>query len=157
MALKISVLNGPDKLEAFVQKCEKALFSVEPTPFVFPEGCSSKKWLVKEIKEKNKNILSALKNNANVYAILSRERGSKWQRNYVGQRKSEGIRERIIQHLITKDHRTGSVLNKVKEVVSLNNEVGLSFIKVEPDSLRLFVEEVIIANNKQQLRWNIHG
>lgn len=154
--LRIETLKGPDGLEVFAKQCEDALLFAKPIPFIFPKEFS-KNWLVKEIKEKNKGILSVLNNNANVYAIFIRKRGSKWQIKYVGQRKCEGIRERITQHLIDKDPRTGSVLEKVRKAVFSDKEVGLSFIKVEPDSLRLFVEETIIRNNKSSLEWNTHG
>ena len=156
--LNIPSYKAPAGLEALAQKYEKALLTVEPILFKFPEDYSSKKRLVKETKELNAPILLSLKDNANVYAIFIRRQGDvEWQIKYVGQRKREWIRERIVQHLITKDRRTGAKLEKVRESVSLNKEIGLTFIKVEPDSLRRYVEETIIKNNKSKLEWNTHG
>jgi hypothetical protein len=80
-----------------------------------------------------------------------------WSTVYVGERKSSGLRERITQHLITKDHRTGSMLKAVKTAVAAGQKIGVSFIMVEPESLRLFVEETIIAKHKNKLPWNTHG
>ena len=78
---------------------------------------------------------------------------------YVGERKSIGLRDRITQHLIDKDHRTGSMLEAVKTAVSAGQRVGLSFVKVDPESLRLYVEETIISTCKKEgkLPWNTHG
>jgi hypothetical protein len=59
--------------------------------------------------------------------------------------------------MITKDHRTGSMLKAVKTAVAAGQEIGVSFIKVEPQSLRLFVEETIIVKHKNELPWNTHG
>jgi len=49
------------------------------------------------------------------------------------------------------------VLEKVKTAVSNGDEIGISFIKVEPEPLRLFVEETIIAKHREELPWNTHG
>ncbi len=63
----------------------------------------------------------------------------------------------MTQHLIAKDHRTGSMLEAVKTAVAAQQKIGVSFIKVQPESLRLFVEETIIAKHKDELPWNTHG
>jgi hypothetical protein len=80
----------------------------------------------------------------------------KWELVYVGERKSEGKRDRITQHLIDKDERTGSKLNEVKNTVRSGGHIGVSFLLVKPESLRLYVEEYIIGNTKK-LIWNVHG
>ena len=49
------------------------------------------------------------------------------------------------------------MLEAVKTAVAAGQEIGVSFIKVEPESLRLFVEETIIAKHKTELPWNTHG
>ena len=76
---------------------------------------------------------------------------------YVGERKADGLRSRITEHLIKKDHKTGSKLAEIQAAVANGLEIGLSFIRVEPQSLRLFVEETIIVNNKSKLPWNSQG
>jgi hypothetical protein len=49
------------------------------------------------------------------------------------------------------------MLAAVQTAVAAGEEIGFSFIKVHPESLRLFVEETIIASNKARLPWNTHG
>ncbi|GAB4074789.1 hypothetical protein GCM10028778_22920 [Barrientosiimonas marina] len=41
-------------------------------------------------------------------------------------------------------------------MVRLGESIGVSFLKVEPESLRLYVEEQIINNFDGDL-WNVHG
>ena len=107
----------------------------------------------------NTTLLSKLRHQGNVYALFVRERKeqSKWKVMYVGECKADGLRSRITAHLIKKDHRTGSKLAEIQDSVASGLEIGLSFIRVEPQSLRLFVEETIIANNKSELPWNSQG
>jgi hypothetical protein len=76
---------------------------------------------------------------------------------YVGESKSISLRDRITAHVIDKETRTGSTLSFVKDAVSARQQIGISFIKVQPESLRLFVEEKIISKNKEKLPWNTHG
>jgi hypothetical protein len=152
-------LSGPSGLAEFVESCAHELFAEVPHQFVFPVGCSIQHWPVGEIKTLNEAFLKTLRHRANVYALSVRPSGDNqnWSPVYVGERKSAGLRERITQHLITKNHRTGSMLEVVKTAVAAGQEIGVSFIKVEPESLRLFVEETIIAKHKNELPWNTHG
>ncbi len=153
------ILRGPLGLDEFAESCARELFKQEPYQFIFPGGCSIQYWPASEIKALNKEFLESLRNGANIYALFIRKSGTgkSWSPVYVGQRKSTGLRERITQHLIKKHVRTGSMLENVKSVVPDGQEIGVSIIKVEPESLRLFVEETIIATYKNELVWNTHG
>ena len=159
--MKTPTLTGPAGLPEFAEQCAKNLFASIQHQFSFPLGCSLEHWPAKEIKLANEEFLRTLRHRANIYALFVR--GTKadqpWQPMYVGERKSNGLRERITQHLIRKDHRTGSMLEKVKTEVHAGKHVGLSFVKVEPESLRLYVEETIITIAKQggKLPWNTHS
>lgn len=143
----------------FAETCAQALFAEVQHQFIFPDGCSLKHWPVEEIKVANEAFLKTLRHRANVYALFVRtpETEEQWRPVYVGERKSVGLRDRITQHLIAKDDRTGSMLEVVKTTVAAKQEIGLSFIKVQPESLRLFIEETIIAKHKDDLPWNTHG
>lgn len=103
-------------------------------------------------------MLSVLKNSGNVYSIYLKDKGaSSWKPVYVGQRKKSYLRQCITEHLITKSKRTGSVLEPIKAEVTAGNSVAFSYIKVEPESMRRYVEEVILSKNKNFLLWNIHS
>jgi hypothetical protein len=156
--MKAPIHFGPDKLSEFAKECEASLLSGVQYEFVFPEGCSLQEWPVAEIKAANKEFLSSLKGSANVYALFVRRNDSEeWIPVYVGQRKSANLRERLTQHLINKNVQTGSMLEAVKTAVAAGEKIGVSFIKVNPESLRLFVEETIISSRKSELPWNTHG
>ncbi len=152
-------LPGPPGLAEFAESCAQALFSGQPHKFVFPDGCTLKHWPVEEIKAANETFLKTLRHRANLYALFVRPSGAcgTWSAVYVGERKSAGLRDRITQHVIDKDRRTGSMLENVKAAVAAGQEVGVSLINVQPESLRLFVEETIIAKHKNELPWNTHG
>lgn len=147
-----------------ILRCETSLLDGELIQFKYPENLmgkifSDKEWedSIQVIKNLNKETLSVLRNNANVYAIFVKEENGQWESTYVGERKASGIRERMTQHLITKDKATGSKLYNIKNCVSKGMSIGLRFIKVEPESLRLFIEEMLISRNKSKLKWNKHG
>lgn len=152
-------------LHDFASKCQRKLIVDEPFEFLYPEELINNfnddiwKKNTLNIKELNNDCLSCLRNNANLYTIYTRNFISdKWLPVYVGESKSEGMRERITQHLIYKHSETGSKLNNVKKIVRNGGKIGLSLLKVEPESLRLYVEEYIINNSGQdKLVWNKHG
>ena len=152
------ILVGPSCLAEFAETCAKALLAGEKHRFNFPQGCTLQHWPVTEIKAVNEQFLETLRDRANVYALFVRSagRGEDWRAVYVGERKSAGLRGRITEHMIHKDHRTGSMLEAVKTAVGAQQEIGITFIKVQPESLRLFVEETIIVNHQDELPWNTH-
>jgi hypothetical protein len=45
----------------------------------------------------------------------------------------------------------------LKKAVGEGKEIGVSLIKVSPDSLRLYVEAKILDEKKPKLLWNTHG
>ncbi len=152
-------MRGPDGLDEFAEECLEALLIPCPTEFIYPNSCSLNHWPVDEIKILNKKILDSLRHSGNVYSLYTKcqTEGAAWFPVYVGQRKSASLRERITQHLVTKDGGTGSMLEAVKTAVAGGNEIAISYIKVNPESLRLYVEETIIAKRKKTLPWNTHG
>ena len=148
---------GPDSLDTFSEECEKSLLSGVIYQFKYPDGTSLSNWSAEEIKKNNKQFLDNLRNRGNVYALWVREsEQEEWVAVYVGQRKSKNLRERLTQHLLKKNKKTGSMLASVKTAVGAGKQIGVSFIKVHPESLRLFVEETIIARRKADLPWNTH-
>lgn len=152
-------LHGPPELPTFAEECATGLFTKVHYHFKYPPGSTLENWPVDKIKSLNEDFLGTLRNRANVYAIFIGEAGDipNWKKMYVGERKSIGLRERITQHLICKNHQTGSALSKVKEAVASGRVIGVSLVKVDPDALRLYVEETIIRKHKAELPWNTHG
>lgn len=154
--MKVQQFDGGEDFVKFAKDCELALFNGEKYVFQFPKNCSSNNWLENEIKKENGTFLNQLNKTANVYAIFVRDIDceQEWMCKYVGQRKSEKLRERITQHFISKGKNTGSKLNEIKKAMDEKQEIAVSFIKIHPESLRLFVEGMIIEENITKLEWN---
>jgi hypothetical protein len=154
-----SVFHGPKELAILAQSCEDSLLRGTKHEVHYPQNGGPNNWPVDEIKAKNKCLLDQMRNAGNIYAIFEagKEADSQWMVRYVGERKSDGLRQRLTEHLIKKDARTGSKLGEVKNSVSEGKRIAVAFIKVEPEALRLYVEESIIARHKQALPWNNHG
>lgn len=97
----------------------------------------------------------------NVYAIWTRDaQEGIWRPRYVGQRASDGFKNRIKDHLVeTKGPE--SKIEKIKDAVAGQLQIALSFIMVKPEAVRLCVEEIIIAlernESEQRLDWNERG
>jgi len=95
---------------------------------------------------------------ANIYAIWSRaSNDDRWMVKYIGQRSRGKVIERIKQHLFRTPSGTNSKLQKVKELVIANNQIGISTVLVLPDRMRLSIEEQLIfdnTNTENDLPWN---
>ncbi len=76
---------------------------------------------------------------------------------YVGQRKHNRLGERMRQHLVKKHEKTGSQLMKVQRAVADGKKIGISYVLIEPEALRHYAEESIIAERADgELPWNKH-
>lgn len=76
---------------------------------------------------------------------------------YIGTvRNEQGLRGRLMQHLIKCPKRTQSKLKKVKKSVKEGRIVSISFIHIEPEPFRLALEDELIRRAKQAglVPWN---
>ena len=148
------------KLKEFACECKKALIVDRENlhQVNYPECCSDQCWPVEQIYRENPNFARSLNARGNVYAILTRESESdEWSPKYVGQRKADYLGDRMRTHLINKGEGTGSKLDDVKRAVSEGQEIAVTYIMVCPENLRHFVEETIVAEEKDRLTWNDHN
>ncbi|WP_194777140.1 hypothetical protein [Pararhodonellum marinum] len=102
------------------------------------------------------DLFDLVKNEAIVYCIWV-SNGAQSIPVYIGHSTSKLSRQRITNHFIKKDPRTGSQLERIKVAVMEGKQVGLSFLKIEPDYMRKPLEEWMISRNREKLIWNIHG
>jgi hypothetical protein len=103
------------------------------------------------LKQNNENMLP--KNNANVYAIYVNQ-----ELVYIGQTKSSLSTTRLTNHLFYKHEKTGSKLAKVKESIKESKTISISYISVEPESLRHYIEDELIKKyTLTNTLWNIQG
>lgn len=144
------------ELETFAIECGTALLSTPPMEIVrFPPDCSDIIWCEATIKELNRPWLGRLRNNGNVYALFLRAADqAEWVPMYVGKSARTYLRSRITNHLIGKHAMTGSKLDEVRAAILNGQAIGISYILVEPEELRGYVEEKSI----QRLEgWNRHA
>lgn len=77
---------------------------------------------------------------------------------YVGQRTRKMIKARLNQNLFKKPTKTQSKIDFVRTEIASGSRIGVTTVLINPDSLRLSVEDEIIANltkEKSNLPWNL--
>ncbi len=108
--------------------------------------------------EKNQLPQSLGKTSINVYALWKRlESKDEWELMYIGQRSHKFGWQRVEQHLFSTPRGTQSKLREVRAAVEAGALIGVTAILVEPDSMRLSVEEELIKGNSSSdghLLWN---
>ncbi len=143
--------------QSFWQDRENELFSNEPHQINFLPDITRQNWS-EHVRSANQGFLDTLTGRANVYAFFVRNKGTQasWQVKYVGESKRLDLKTRLTAHLIFKSQKTGAKFADVqKAVLEDGQEIAVALIMVNPESLRLAVEEEIIQ--KHQPEWNTHG
>lgn len=150
-------LNKAD-LEVFLQECEDKLLDNDNKKLVnYPNGAVAP-WNSEIIKNTNEQLLKSISGSANVYAIFIAEKGnSEYNIVYIGQTNSKGARTRLTNHLIKKHKKTGAKLSKIIDHIQSGGNIKISWISIDPVSLRHYVEEELIDKHKEILTWNKHG
>lgn len=141
-------------LEQFLVEIENYLLT-EENHFVVnypPENIAN--WDSEKLLEANNNILSKLSGKANVYVIFTATKNSDaYILRYIGKTKKKLARERIKNHLIKKHEKIGAKLSEIIAHVQTGGKVKISWVTVEPESLRNYIEEELI-NKYKQADWN---
>lgn len=158
MTIPIIQFGGLDDI---AQRCWQSLIDTEPYEFRYPDAAhETEDWtpFIDVTKDDNSGFLENLRGNANLYILLIRApTQSDWNTRYIGESRRELIRQRLTDHLITKDPRTGSQLKKVRLALSKGFRIGVSLLLVEPEVLRLAAEESVLGVYHAQFPWNSHG
>jgi predicted small secreted protein len=156
---KIPIIEyeNTDELNTFFEKCENALFDENNRKtFDYPKE-SIEPWNTTEIKKQNEDLLKTLRNQVSVYAIFTTSiKNENFTVKYIGQTKSSDARGRLSNHLIKKDKKTGAKLHLVQKHIKEGGKVKVSYILIEPESLRHYIEERLIQKYSINLNWNTH-
>lgn len=141
-------------LEAYRDAVEKELLQIGRRQHVtYPEMVTIS-WCAYQLTKLNEHVLKKASRNANLYAIfVSRCEGESYELLYIGKTTNRLARQRIRNHLIAKHDKTGSVLDKVKEVVKAGGAISIAWVKIEPESLRNYLEEELIRRHPEAY-WN---
>ncbi|VAW71840.1 hypothetical protein MNBD_GAMMA12-1780 [hydrothermal vent metagenome] len=117
--------------------------------------------MYKDIDELNEQFLKDIDGRGGVYAIFSAKPKQEWELKYIGQVKSSGVRQRIRSHLVWRNkntesgNSTGSKFDEVMAEITNGHDIAFAFVEVKPQSLRHYVEEILIT--KCQPLWNYNG
>jgi hypothetical protein len=141
-------------LEAFLASVEVSLLSEGRRVLVqYPAGSTSP-WDGAALIKVNEKFLSEASGVANVYAIFTAPKTSDiYCLRYIGKTTRKLARQRLTNHLIKKDDGTGAKLAEIKSHVLSGGSVKLSWIQIQPESLRNYVEEELIQKH-QEADWN---
>lgn len=141
-------------LEAYVTEVESALLAGENRAAVsFPSAALSP-WDGNALAAANQELLKKVSGSANLYAIFTAAWGSEEHSlRYVGKTTKKLARQRITNHLFRKDERTGSKLAQIIAHAYGGGTVEISWVQVEPESLRNYLEEELILRHPEA-DWN---
>lgn len=143
-----------ESLEKYLAGVERSLLSEANKYKVSYPKANISPWDSIALDKINNQLLSNASSNANVYAIFTASKGSDtFLLRYIGKTTRKLARQRIRNHLIKKNEGTGAKLLQVTKHVLAGGEVMLSWVKVEPESLRNYLEEELIARHREA-DWN---
>ena len=145
---------GLEGLDKYAKVCKEAI-CCEKRKFIHLEypKMNDKCWGEEELSDKFNPKLECIRDCGNVYAILRKRHGNcRWKVVYIGTRMKNEIGKRVKEHIVKKPDSTSSKLECVKSSVWNGFDIAISYILIEPENLRLFVEQELI----QQLDppWN---
>lgn len=135
-----------NKLDSFLSQIDQYLTDKNnQTLIVFPLKYVSP-WNGEKMAEENEQLLSDASGKTNVYMLYTAtKRSTTYQLRYIGKTTRKLVRQRLRNHLFKKNENTGAKLFKVMQHVQSGGSVRLSWIAIEPESLRNWAEEELIA------------
>jgi hypothetical protein len=143
-----------ETLEIFLSGVEAALLREENLSLVAYPKESVSPWIAEQLDAANQNILHAVSGAANIYAIFTAPKDSEtFSLRYIGKTTKKLARQRIRNHLIKKNENTGAKLQNIAANIRSGGQVKISWLGVEPESLRNYVEEELIRRH-QEADWN---
>ncbi len=135
-----------------ISKAETLLLSPPISPLIY-----------EDMQDLRNNVLPTdyESRSINLYALWIRSGPSEaWQCMYIGQRQQKKGWSRVREHLFYTPKGTQSKLAQLTECLRKGCQVGVTGVLVEPDSIRLAIEEELIYRNTLSacaLPWNNKG
>ena len=143
-----------DKLDSFLSKINQYLTEDKNQRGVVYSDKHVEPWNGDKLAGENEKLLSDAFRKANVYMLFTAIKGSSdYRLRYIGKTKRKLARQRIRNHLFKKNDGTGAKLEKVKLHVKSGGSVKISWVLIEPESLRNWAEEELIILHPEA-DWN---
>jgi hypothetical protein len=134
-----------ESLEDFLDQADQRLMAADHRIQLSYPNSSLSSWNAGEISLANDLILNELSGSANVYAIFTATSNSEqFALRYIGKTTKKLARQRIRNHLIKKHERTGAKLREVEQLIKAGGRIAISWVGIEPESLRNYIEEELI-------------
>lgn len=143
-----------DKLDSFLKEIDRHLVDEKNwVPVVFSANNVSP-WDAKALATENESLLTSASRRANVYMIFAAKRESiDYKLRYIGKSTGKLVRQRLRNHLFKKNEGTGAKLEAVMSHVKAGGTIKISWVTVEPESLRNWAEEELISAHPEA-DWN---
>lgn len=135
-----------------IAKAEKLLLSPPAAPVTYAD-----------LQDLKNNVLPPdyESRSINLYALWVRSGPAEsWQCMYIGQRQQKKGWSRVREHLFHTPKGTQSKLVQLAEQLRKGCQIGVTGVLIEPDSVRLAIEEELIYRNTSSdsaLPWNNKG
>ena len=143
-----------DALDRFRDRVETELLQSAPRRDVTYPAEALETWDVDRISAANAALLDGFAGAANLYALFVAPRNSTaFEIRYIGKTTRTLARQRLRNHLITKNECTGAKLTHIQDHVRRGGSVQVAWVRVDPESLRNYLEEELIAKHQATL-WN---
>ncbi|HCN46790.1 MAG TPA: hypothetical protein DIT18_14965 [Pseudomonas sp.] len=143
-----------ESLTAYLDTIDHALLHEHQRKLVSYPKQSVLPWDHDALIKENAMLLNELGGSANIYAIYtSQTQDSDFTLRYIGKTTRSLARQRIKNHLFNKHEKTGSKLQQIISHVSAGGYVKVSWVRIEPESLRNYLEEELI-NRHRCADWN---
>ncbi|MDX8407490.1 MAG: hypothetical protein R8L58_03810 [Mariprofundaceae bacterium] len=150
----IMKFDQKDKLDNFLAKINQYLTEGNNQRNVVYSHKYADSWDGDKLAVENETLLSDVSGNANVYMLFTAmKRNSDYKLRYVGKTTKKLARQRLRNHLFKKHDGTGAKLEKVKSHVKSGGSVKISWVLIEPESLRNWAEEELISSHPEA-DWN---
>jgi hypothetical protein len=150
--------------DLYVQCVESLRDPTRIVKFIYPEelralGATDVAWSsqARRIRELNEeSLLRKLEGRVNCYAIHTRKLDEEWRLRYIGQIDCKRAQSGIARNLIPSESQVNAVFARCRDAVRDGCEIGLRLIKVQPDTLRFFIQEKLLneLRDGQVLDWN---
>lgn len=141
-------------LEDYLNDVEAALLAKEKRDAVSFPPTAVLPWDGNALVFANQGLLKKASGSANLYAIFTAACGERGHTlRYIGKTTKKLARQRITNHLFRKNEGTGSKLAQIMAHACGGGTVEISWIEVEPESLRNYLEEELILRHPEA-DWN---
>jgi len=143
-----------DKLDNFLSLINEHLTQEEKRISVMFSSQNASPWNGEELAKENEILLSNVSGKANVYMLFTAKKGSsKYELRYIGKTTRKLARQRLRNHLFKKHNGTGAKLDVVKSHVQAGGAIKVSWVAIQPESLRNWAEEELISCHPEA-DWN---